>query len=209
MATECFFEKPAKLKKKHPELYDQLRTYYHLDPERCSRFADRGEFEHAPLRLLRSSEIPGVTDCAARHRMSVPDDSHRTRTTPSNDFANPTGMDDARPGRPRFRGHRPGTPRRSQAAAPVAEPFGYCLNTSTIMGQKLPVVEQMQVAAKAGFGAVEPWLRDLDDHVKRGQSLADLKARISRPRPQDPQRHRLRRVGRRRRRQDGPRASSR
>jgi len=33
VASECFFEKPAKLKKKHPELYDQLRTYYHLDPE--------------------------------------------------------------------------------------------------------------------------------------------------------------------------------
>lgn len=33
VATECFFEKPAKLKKKHPELYDQLRAYYHLDPD--------------------------------------------------------------------------------------------------------------------------------------------------------------------------------
>ncbi len=33
VASECFFEKPAKLKKKHPELYDQLRAYYHLDPE--------------------------------------------------------------------------------------------------------------------------------------------------------------------------------
>jgi MtfA peptidase len=33
VATECFFEKPIKLKKKHPELYDQLRTYYHFDPE--------------------------------------------------------------------------------------------------------------------------------------------------------------------------------
>lgn len=33
VATECFFEKPAKLKKKHPELYDELMRYYHLDTE--------------------------------------------------------------------------------------------------------------------------------------------------------------------------------
>jgi len=33
VATECFFEKPVQLKKKHPELYDELMRYYHLAPE--------------------------------------------------------------------------------------------------------------------------------------------------------------------------------
>ena len=33
VVTECFFEKPARLKKKHPELYDQMKAYYHLDPD--------------------------------------------------------------------------------------------------------------------------------------------------------------------------------
>jgi Mlc titration factor MtfA (ptsG expression regulator) len=34
VATECFFEKPAQMKKKHPELYEELRDYYRQDPER-------------------------------------------------------------------------------------------------------------------------------------------------------------------------------
>ena len=32
VATETFFEKPKQLKKKHPELYDELKNYYKLDP---------------------------------------------------------------------------------------------------------------------------------------------------------------------------------
>ena len=30
--TECFFEKPRELKKKHPRLYDQLQEFYQQDP---------------------------------------------------------------------------------------------------------------------------------------------------------------------------------
>lgn len=33
VATECFFEKPAQLRKKHPELYEELKAYYRQDPE--------------------------------------------------------------------------------------------------------------------------------------------------------------------------------
>lgn len=32
VATETFFEKPRKLRKKHAELYDELKDYYGLDP---------------------------------------------------------------------------------------------------------------------------------------------------------------------------------
>lgn len=57
-------------------------------------------------------------------------------------------------------------------------PFRFCLNMSTIRGQKLSVVEQVEVAAKAGYDAVEPWLRELDAFVKAGGSLRDLGKRI-------------------------------
>ena len=30
--TECFFEKPGPLRRKHPELYEELKAYYQLDP---------------------------------------------------------------------------------------------------------------------------------------------------------------------------------
>ncbi len=33
VATEAFFEKPVQLKKKHPELYEELQMYYGQDPE--------------------------------------------------------------------------------------------------------------------------------------------------------------------------------
>lgn len=61
---------------------------------------------------------------------------------------------------------------------PPEASFSLCFNTSTIMGQKLPVTEQMTIAAKAGYAAVEPWIRDLDDHAKHGKSLADLGKQI-------------------------------
>lgn len=32
VATETFFEKPAQMRKKHPELYDELADYYELNP---------------------------------------------------------------------------------------------------------------------------------------------------------------------------------
>jgi Mlc titration factor MtfA (ptsG expression regulator) len=34
VATECFFEKPVQMKKRHPELYEELKEYYRQDPER-------------------------------------------------------------------------------------------------------------------------------------------------------------------------------
>jgi sugar phosphate isomerase/epimerase len=66
-------------------------------------------------------------------------------------------------------------PRPTAAAdANPAEPFGYCLNTSTISGQKLTVVEELEIAAKAGYQGVELWLRELEGYAKGGGSLKDL-----------------------------------
>jgi hypothetical protein len=39
VATEAFFEKPAKLQRKAPDLYAELRRYYRLDPLRNARNA--------------------------------------------------------------------------------------------------------------------------------------------------------------------------
>lgn len=33
VATETFFEKPEQLKEKHPELYDELHSFYNVNPE--------------------------------------------------------------------------------------------------------------------------------------------------------------------------------
>ena len=32
VATECFFEKPVPIRRKHPELYEELKEYYRQDP---------------------------------------------------------------------------------------------------------------------------------------------------------------------------------
>jgi sugar phosphate isomerase/epimerase len=59
------------------------------------------------------------------------------------------------------------------------EPFGYCLNLSTIRGQELTLVEEIEVAAKAGYQAIEPWMNKIDGYVKEGGSLRDLGKRIA------------------------------
>ncbi|MBP87884.1 MAG: xylose isomerase [Planctomycetaceae bacterium] len=73
---------------------------------------------------------------------------------------------------------------RSPSSAKAADdskdsPFGYCLNMSTIRGQKLSLPEQVDVAAKAGYDAIEPWTREVRQYVDGGGSLKDLKKRIS------------------------------
>jgi sugar phosphate isomerase/epimerase len=64
------------------------------------------------------------------------------------------------------------------AASDSAEPFGYCLNTSTISGQNLGIVAEVELAAKVGFAAIEPWIRELDAYQKTGGSFPDLRKRI-------------------------------
>jgi len=61
---------------------------------------------------------------------------------------------------------------------PKDEPFKYCLNTSTLRGQKLPIMELVEVAAKAGFQALEPWIFELEMH-KSAAPLKDLGKKIA------------------------------
>ena len=71
---------------------------------------------------------------------------------------------------------KPAPPRRQR---PADEPFGYCLNTSTIRGNQLDIVRVAQAAGKAGFHAIEPWINELDTYTKGGGSLKDLGKRIT------------------------------
>jgi 2-keto-myo-inositol isomerase len=61
-----------------------------------------------------------------------------------------------------------------EAANDKSEPFMYMLNTSTIQGQKLSLVEEIEIASRCGYQAIEPWIRELDQYVKDGGSLKDL-----------------------------------
>ena len=62
---------------------------------------------------------------------------------------------------------------------PANEPFGYCLNTSTIRGNNLDIVAVVSAAAKAGFHAIEPWIMELDRYTSSGGTLKDLAKRIA------------------------------
>jgi 2-keto-myo-inositol isomerase len=67
----------------------------------------------------------------------------------------------------------------SARTRPPNEPFGYCLNTSTIRGNNLDIVGVVNAASKAGFHAIEPWITELDRHTSGGGTLKDLGKRIA------------------------------
>lgn len=73
-----------------------------------------------------------------------------------------------------------------QAARPAAarprpanEPFGYCLNTSTVRGNNLDFPGVIAAASKAGFQAIEPWITEIDRYTTSGGTLKDLGKRIA------------------------------
>lgn len=63
-------------------------------------------------------------------------------------------------------------------ARPSVEPFKYCLNTATIRGQKLTLEQEIDIAGKAGYQAIEPWIEKLESYAKTGRSLNELKKRL-------------------------------
>jgi len=54
--------------------------------------------------------------------------------------------------------------------------FLLCLNASTI--RPTPIIEKLQVAARAGFGGIELWHNEIEDYLQQGGTLADLHKRI-------------------------------
>ena len=63
------------------------------------------------------------------------------------------------------------------AETPASKPAGtvkYSFNTSTIRGQKVGLAREVEIAAQAGYDAIEPWMGTINDFVKGGGSLKDL-----------------------------------
>lgn len=58
------------------------------------------------------------------------------------------------------------------------EPFSYCLNASTLRGQKLGIVGELETAAKAGFDGMEVWINGITAYLEGGGTLKELKMRI-------------------------------
>ena len=67
----------------------------------------------------------------------------------------------------------------TEQTKPELPPFRYCLNTSTIRVQNIGIVAEVELAAKAGYDGIEPWLRQLTTFKDQGGSLSDLKKRIA------------------------------
>jgi len=53
-------------------------------------------------------------------------------------------------------------------------PFRFCLNTSTISGQKPGLLQYIEIAAKAGYDGLELWVNDIKEYLKQGNSIETL-----------------------------------
>jgi sugar phosphate isomerase/epimerase len=69
---------------------------------------------------------------------------------------------------PRVAGARPGQ-RKSRSFVP-------CLNMATIRGHNLGFVKELEVASKAGFGAVEIWMDSFQKYLQGGGNTTTAKA---------------------------------
>ncbi|WP_074317945.1 sugar phosphate isomerase/epimerase family protein [Singulisphaera sp. GP187] len=51
--------------------------------------------------------------------------------------------------------------------------FLYCLNTSTI--RPTPLLEKIRIAGRLGYQALEPWNNEIDEYLRSGGTLPDLR----------------------------------
>jgi sugar phosphate isomerase/epimerase len=73
------------------------------------------------------------------------------------------------------------SPAMSQPPVP-AVPFKFCLNTSTVRnaeGQSRPIVELIDIAAKAGYAAIEPWVSEVEAYLRGGGTTKELGKRFA------------------------------
>jgi sugar phosphate isomerase/epimerase len=70
----------------------------------------------------------------------------------------------------------------TEARAEAPKGFGYCLNTSTVRdkdGKSRPITDLLDIAAKAGYDAIEPWTSEIDAYLKGGGTLKELRKRTA------------------------------
>ncbi|MES1214849.1 MAG: sugar phosphate isomerase/epimerase family protein [Bacteroidota bacterium] len=60
------------------------------------------------------------------------------------------------------------------SAAPAIGPFRFCLNTSTISGQKPGLLHSIEIASEAGYDGLELWVSDIKDYVGKGNTIESL-----------------------------------
>ena len=78
-------------------------------------------------------------------------------------------------------GGRAGARPAESAAQPTGRdtsPFILGLNTSTLRGHKLSIVEEIAIAEKAGYRGMEPWIDELEKYAASGGSLKELGKRF-------------------------------
>jgi 2-keto-myo-inositol isomerase len=72
------------------------------------------------------------------------------------------------------------TPLSAMTSSKKANPaFKYSLNMSTIRGQKLGFIKELEVAAKAGFTSVEIWIDSFQTYLQNGGSVTEAKKTIN------------------------------
>jgi 2-keto-myo-inositol isomerase len=64
--------------------------------------------------------------------------------------------------------------------------FDYCLNTSTIHACGLDVMQEIEVAAQAGYQGIELWVSEITAYLEQGGRLADLQRLLVRRQIQVP-----------------------
>lgn len=74
---------------------------------------------------------------------------------------------------------RPVPTKASDSRQSPAPSVRYCLNTSTLREHKLSLVDEIEIAARAGYNGVEPWIGEIQKYVEAGGALADLRKRIA------------------------------
>jgi len=67
----------------------------------------------------------------------------------------------------------------AESAGKARVPFSYCLNTSTIRGQDLSLDKEIDIAAKAGYTGIEPWVRKISAYADAGGSLRDIRKQLT------------------------------
>ena len=66
----------------------------------------------------------------------------------------------------------------SQTPGLASSRYRYCLNTSTIQGEKIPLEKQVEIASTAGYDGIELWLRDVQLFLDAGGKLAELRKQL-------------------------------
>ncbi len=69
------------------------------------------------------------------------------------------------------------------SAAPAvtagAGEFVLCFNTATIRGQKLGLAREVELTARCGYQAIEPWVEAIEQYAQSGGSLRDMRQKIA------------------------------